>query len=86
MSVSAQGDAANTSTLSHTTSGAGAEEDADMGDFFVDLDGLQAHGINVADIKKLKAAGICTVRGLKYREHLFALVRLAMGLLLLFPG
>jgi meiotic recombination protein DMC1 len=34
-------------------------------DFIVDIDTLQAHGINVADLKKLKTAGICTIRGLK---------------------
>ena len=34
-------------------------------DFIVDIDSLQAHGINVADLKKLKSAGICTIRGLK---------------------
>ncbi|KAI9283998.1 meiotic recombinase Dmc1, partial [Umbelopsis sp. AD052] len=31
--------------------------------FFTDVDHLQSHGINVADINKLKTAGICTVRG-----------------------
>ena len=31
----------------------------------VDIEGLQAHGINVADIKKLKLAGICTLKGVK---------------------
>ena len=31
----------------------------------VDIDSLQNHGINVADLKKLKTAGICTIRGLK---------------------
>ncbi|XP_077286614.1 meiotic recombination protein DMC1/LIM15 homolog [Arctopsyche grandis] len=30
---------------------------------FLDVDGLQQHGINVADIKKLKMAGICTIKG-----------------------
>jgi meiotic recombination protein DMC1 len=35
------------------------------GDFFIDVDSLQAHGVNMADLKKLKAVGICTVRGLK---------------------
>lgn len=30
---------------------------------FQDVDLLQSHGINVADIKKLKGAGICTVKG-----------------------
>lgn len=33
--------------------------------FFTDIDELQAHGINAADIKKLKSAGICTVRGIQ---------------------
>jgi len=31
----------------------------------VDIDALQQHGINVADIKKLKSAGICTVKGIQ---------------------
>ena len=35
------------------------------GDFYVDIDSLQAHGVNMADLKKLKAVGICTTRGLK---------------------
>lgn len=29
-----------------------------------DVDLLQSHGINVADIKKLKGAGICTIKGI----------------------
>ncbi|CAH0729858.1 unnamed protein product, partial [Brenthis ino] len=33
--------------------------------FFQDVDILQKHGINVADIKKLKGAGICTVKGIQ---------------------
>lgn len=33
--------------------------------FFTDIDELQAHGINAADIKKLKSAGICTVKGVQ---------------------
>lgn len=33
--------------------------------FFTDIDELQAHGINAADIKKLKMAGICTVKGVQ---------------------
>lgn len=37
----------------------------DDGDFFIDVDSLQAHGVNMADLKKLKAVGICTVRGLR---------------------
>lgn len=37
------------------------EEDS----FYQDIDLLQTHGINVADIKKLKLAGICTVKGIQ---------------------
>ncbi|RLW00233.1 hypothetical protein DV515_00009090 [Chloebia gouldiae] len=33
--------------------------------FFQDIDLLQKHGINVADIKKLKAVGICTIKGIQ---------------------
>ncbi|CAG2061459.1 unnamed protein product [Timema podura] len=33
--------------------------------FFLDVDLLQNHGINVADIKKLKSSGICTIRGIQ---------------------
>ena len=33
--------------------------------FFTDIDELQSHGINAADIKKLKASGICTVKGIQ---------------------
>lgn len=33
--------------------------------FFQDVDILQKHGINVADIKKLKSAGICTIKGIQ---------------------
>ncbi|KAL2775594.1 meiotic recombination protein DMC1/LIM15-like protein isoform 2 [Daubentonia madagascariensis] len=32
---------------------------------FQDIDLLQKHGINVADIKKLKSVGICTVKGIQ---------------------
>uniref|UniRef100_A0A4X2K1U5 DNA meiotic recombinase 1 n=1 Tax=Vombatus ursinus TaxID=29139 RepID=A0A4X2K1U5_VOMUR len=32
---------------------------------FQDIDLLQKHGINVADIKKMKSAGICTVKGIQ---------------------
>lgn len=31
---------------------------------YVSIDRLQEHGVNVADIAKLKAGGICTVKGL----------------------
>ena len=37
----------------------------DQEEFFQDIEMLQNHGINVADIKKLKTAGICTVRGIQ---------------------
>ncbi|XP_075891637.1 meiotic recombination protein DMC1/LIM15 homolog isoform X2 [Nelusetta ayraudi] len=33
--------------------------------FFQDIDVLQKHGINVADIKKMKVVGICTVKGIQ---------------------
>lgn len=32
---------------------------------FLDIDMLQEHGINAADLKKLKTAGICTVKGVQ---------------------
>eukprot|EP00095_Tigriopus_kingsejongensis_P008500 maker-scaffold18_size714446-snap-gene-6.35 protein:Tk08500 transcript:maker-scaffold18_size714446-snap-gene-6.35-mRNA-1 annotation:"meiotic recombination protein dmc1 lim15 homolog" len=56
MAVEARGDAsANQSMMEQS------EED----DFILDIDQLQAHGINVADLKKLKSAGICTVKGVQ---------------------
>ncbi|RUS75520.1 hypothetical protein EGW08_016710 [Elysia chlorotica] len=42
-----------------------AEEEDEEESFFQDIDTLQNHGINVADIKKLKQAGICTIRGVQ---------------------
>ena len=39
--------------------------DDDEISFFTDIDELQAHGINAADIKKLKVSGICTVKGVQ---------------------
>jgi len=33
--------------------------------FFQDIEVLQNHGINVADIKKMKSAGICTIKGIQ---------------------
>ncbi|KAK5850537.1 hypothetical protein PBY51_001409 [Eleginops maclovinus] len=33
--------------------------------FFQDIDLLQKHGINMADIKKMKLVGICTVKGIQ---------------------
>lgn len=40
-------------------------EIGDEESFFQDVDLLQKHGINVADIKKLKASGICTIKGIQ---------------------
>ncbi|GLG97560.1 hypothetical protein R5R35_011839 [Gryllus longicercus] len=40
------------------------EQDVEDG-LFQDVDVLQGHGINVADIKKLKSAGICTIKGIQ---------------------
>jgi hypothetical protein len=39
------------------------DEDNDEQFAFQDIDLLQQHGINVADIKKLQAVGICTIKG-----------------------
>ncbi|KAI4545885.1 hypothetical protein MG293_002440 [Ovis ammon polii] len=36
-----------------------------MESLFQDIDLLQKHGINVADIKKLKSVGICTIKGIQ---------------------
>jgi len=55
--VSASGDDTNATIVQ--------EENDFIGDFFIDVDQLQTQGINVADLKKLKSAGICTTRGLK---------------------
>ena len=44
---------------------AGAKVEEEEEDFFQDIEMLQNHGINVADIKKLKTAGVCTVRGIQ---------------------
>ncbi|KAG7258883.1 hypothetical protein CRUP_035621 [Coryphaenoides rupestris] len=45
------------------------EEDSSYQDdeesFFQDIDLLQKHGINMADLKKMKAVGICTVKGIQ---------------------
>ena len=41
------------------------EDDEDDETYFQDIDILQNHGINVADIKKLKSIGICTVKGIQ---------------------
>uniref|UniRef100_A0A4W5L646 Meiotic recombination protein n=1 Tax=Hucho hucho TaxID=62062 RepID=A0A4W5L646_9TELE len=42
---------------------AGYQEDEES--FFQDIDTLQKHGINMADLKKLKSVGICTVKGIQ---------------------
>ncbi|XP_065534363.1 meiotic recombination protein DMC1/LIM15 homolog isoform X4 [Lathamus discolor] len=42
---------------------AGYQDDEES--FFQDIDLLQKHGINVADIKKLKSVGICTIKGIQ---------------------
>lgn len=39
-----------------------AGEESDMA--FISIDKLQDHGVNAADIAKLKTGGICTVKGL----------------------
>ena len=39
--------------------------DFDDESFFQDIGVLQNHGINATDIKKLKTAGICTVKGVQ---------------------
>ncbi|CAG2199262.1 DMC1 [Mytilus edulis] len=40
-------------------------EDDEEESLFQDIDLLQNHGINVADIKKLKQVGICTIKGIQ---------------------
>ena len=40
------------------------EEEEEISIDYVSIDTLQEHNINAADITKLKAAGICTVKGL----------------------
>ena len=37
--------------------------------FFQDADELQKHGINAADIAKLKSAGICTIKGIQMQTR-----------------
>lgn len=41
------------------------EEDNEEQLFYTEVDELQMHGIGVADITKLKSAGVCTVRGVQ---------------------
>jgi len=40
------------------------EEEEEISMEYTSIDALQEHNINAADINKLKAAGICTVKGL----------------------
>lgn len=40
------------------------EEEEEISIDYTSIDALQEHNINAADINKLKAAGICTVKGL----------------------
>ncbi len=40
------------------------EDEEEMSIDYTSIDALQEHNINAADITKLKAAGICTVKGL----------------------
>ncbi|XP_067285778.1 meiotic recombination protein DMC1/LIM15 homolog isoform X1 [Pseudorasbora parva] len=42
-----------------------SEYQEDEESFFQDIELLQKHGINMADIKKLKSVGICTVKGVQ---------------------
>lgn len=52
-------------SVGSTTRVAAGEVEEDAEEFFQDVDILQNLGINVADIKKLKAAGICTIKGVQ---------------------
>lgn len=40
------------------------EDEEEISIDYITIDSLQEHNINAADINKLKAAGICTVKGL----------------------
>merc|ERR1719244_1865883 len=48
----------------HVTAASSTYQDEEDS-FYQDIELLQSHGINVADIKKLKTAGICTVKGIQ---------------------
>ena len=52
-----------------------------MGAAYNDIDQLQAHGINAADIQKLKSAGMCTVLGvlMTTRKDLIAVKGMSDG-------
>ena len=49
----------------HVTAASSSTYQDEEDSFYQDIELLQNHGINVADIKKLKTAGICTVRGIQ---------------------
>ena len=57
-------DAALQQQVVDANGGGGVEaDDEDDEAFFQDIELLQNHGINVADLKKLKAVGVCTIKG-----------------------
>ena len=70
----------NASTSVISTNDSMMEPD-EAGDLYVDVDSLSQHGVNMADLKKLKAVGICTVRGLKMvtKKKLCAIKGLSEG-------
>jgi len=43
------------------TQASGSNEDEEMEPYFNQIEKLEEHGINSADIGKLKSAGLCTV-------------------------
>ncbi|XP_004364475.2 HsLim15 [Capsaspora owczarzaki ATCC 30864] len=53
------------SEMDHVVPSMGAAFDDEDEAFFQDVDELQKHGINAADIAKLKTAGICTIKGVQ---------------------
>ena len=78
MSKTATPKNASTSVISANDS---MMEPDEAGDLYVDVDSLSQHGVNMADLKKLKAVGICTVRGLKMvtKKKLCAIKGLSEG-------
>ncbi|KAI5720091.1 hypothetical protein M8J77_001731 [Diaphorina citri] len=53
------------STGSVRTAAVEEEDEEDGEEFFQDVDVLQNYNINVADIKKLKSVGLCTIKGVQ---------------------
>ncbi|XP_017298524.2 meiotic recombination protein DMC1/LIM15 homolog [Diaphorina citri] len=53
------------STGSVRTAAVEEEDEEDGEEFFQDVDILQNYNINVADIKKLKSVGLCTIKGVQ---------------------